>query len=205
MTGAEMLNSAVPTCVATVGALPATGGDSSAFVWWAHAAIVIIGVGAIALLVRRRALAAGAIAVLAAVVIVGASLTAPPAAHADTGTVTYEGDCTLIRIDPTSVHRAHPETLGSLLPGDSVTAVTVDVRNSSDFDISLTADVDLDPATFDGALEIATLVDGAAGPVDLPPGEHVTVTLNVRLADHAGDALQGRSSPLPLVLTAMQR
>ncbi len=186
---------AEPTvCTAAGSALAGTG---AAFPGWLVlvAALAVIG-GAALVLVRRRA------AIALVLVLVGTLLLAPAGApSAQAADVEYSTGCTLILVENVTF----TGEAAAMLPGDSVVALSAVVTNRYRGPISLDGAAELGGTVLAGAATTSLAFDGGPGPVTVPDGDSVLVTVTVSLPANATDALQGVSAGLTLVLTATEQ
>lgn len=190
-------------CVATIGALPATGADAPLLPLILAAALVAIGLGVLLASARgRRRVPAGAAAALALIAVV-ALATPAPAVAASPGSVAYTGDCTLLELGDVTVPPA--SAAADLLPGSTATVVSARVENPTAAPIRLVLDGAATGA-LGAELLLRTTIDGAeSDAVDLAAGAAVEVALVATLPADAGNAAQGGTAATTLVLTATQR
>ena len=191
---------AAPTCTATVQSLPDAGAGMSP--WWIAAALAMIVAGAAVLLLARRS---RLIAALVGIGLLGLVLTTPsPPPAAAANEIGYAEGCTLIAIDAESVTWTAPARATGLLPGDTAPVLTLTLTNTYAEPVRLSGRLRVAPAL---AEDLAGRVrfDDAPGPTWLAPGQRIEVTLDIGLTPTADDDLQGRETPLELVLTATAR
>lgn len=190
-------------CVATIDALPATGGDAGGVIVLAALAAVVVLAG-LALLVLRRRRAAGAAAALAALAVAGALTFAPaPPANAASGSVSYADGCSLLAVSDVTVPPSSPG--GGLVPGDEVQIVSAVVANPTDAPIEITLRADLGDRLAP-SVSARTSIRGVDGDtITLVPGGRVTVGLFVGMTTAVGNDAQGLRAAASLIVTATQR
>lgn len=190
-----------PVCTVEVSQVAATGAGDALL--WAVVALVSATVGlALFLVARRRARGAAALLTvgLVAAAVAGPQQAAP--AQAAASDVVYSAGCTLIAVDEQGVEFS--PLMGSLVPGDDVVAITVPVENRFAGTVELSGEVRLGSGALEGVLSTEVRFGGAPGPVSLPAGASTVVTVHLALPAGAGDALQGESIDVELVLTASE-
>jgi LPXTG-motif cell wall-anchored protein len=189
-------------CTVAVGELAETGSSTLA---WLVAAAGLVMLGALVLVMWRMRRARPAAAALLLVGLVALAVAGPqPAAPAQAAAsdVVYSAGCSLIEVDEAGV-LLHPVT-STLLPGDSVIAITAPVASAFAGEIELSGEAVLGTGLLAAQLVTEVRFDGAAGPVTLAAGESVVVTVVVALSPHADDTVQGQAVDVELVLTASE-
>jgi hypothetical protein len=188
-------------CTVAVGELAETG--SGALVWVVAAAALLV-LGAAVLVVWRMRRARPAAAALLLVGLVALAVAGPqPAtpAQAAASDVVYSPGCSLVEVDEAGV-LLDPVT-SSLLPGDSVIAISAPVVNAFAGEIELSGAAVLGTGALAAQLVTEVRVDGVPGPVTLAAGESVVVTVVVALSPATDDTAQGQTVDIELVLTAV--
>jgi LPXTG-motif cell wall-anchored protein len=185
-------------CVVTVGALPATGGEGMLPI--ALFAVLAVAAGSLILIARRRRRAAtsGALAVIAALIVGAVALAAPAPAQASAA-VSYDGTCALLAVSDAELSPASAR----LVPGDSVRVVSAVVTNVTDAPITIEL-ADAQGALTDAVTALTTVDSAEAAAAEVAPGASRVVTLVLTLPTTAGNALQGVSTAVALVVTATQ-
>jgi hypothetical protein len=189
-------------CTVAVGELAETG--AGALVWVVVAAI-LVALGAAVLVTwrmrRARPVAAALLLVGLVALTVGGPQPVPPA-QAAASDVVYSPGCSLIAVDEAGV-LLHPVT-STLLPGDSVIAITAPVANAFAGEVELSGEAVLGTGPLAAQLVTEVRFDGAVGPVALAAGESVVVTVIVALSPHVDNTAQGQAVDVELVLTAAE-
>lgn len=185
-------------CVATVTELPGTGPNSPVWLAVAALALVLGGVAVVAIRHRRRAGTAGT-GVLGILVVGIAMLVVASSPPAQAATIDYGTGCSLIDV---AVVSSPPEAL-TLLPGDDVSVVSVNVTNRFTAAVVVDGDAAVG-APLDSALTLVIEFNGAAGPITLAPGETALVSLRALLPTSATNSLQGITTGWSLTLTASE-
>jgi hypothetical protein len=189
-------------CTVVVGELAGTGSDALAWVVVA-AALTVLGVAALVVWrMRRTRHAAVALLLVGLVALAVAGPQPAPPAQAAASDVVYSPGCSLIVVDESGVV-LDPVT-SNLLPGDSVVAITAPVENAFAAPIELSGEAVLGTGPLATQLTTEVSFDGAPGPVTLAAGESVVVSVVVTLSALVGDAAQGQTVDIELVLTASE-
>lgn len=155
---------------------------------------------------RRRGRAPALVVLVAFAAVAALALPGPLAAapaHAAASDVDYGDGCTLMTVDEATL-LFEPVTT-SLLPGDDVRAIQVEVENRFAGDIDLDAAARLGSGALAGVLDVEVLIDGRPSPVVIGPGARVMVEVRVALAPGVSNAVQGETVTIDLLLTASER
>lgn len=196
------------TCTVVV-AIADTGADAVLAGVLGGLALAAAGLALLLLLLwraRRRGRAGALLAILA---LVGAAALALPGphtvtpAHAAASNIDYSAGCTLITLDEATL--VFEPVTGSLLPGDEVRAIQVEVENRFAGDIDLDAAAILGSGPLAGVLVVEELIDGGPAPIVLAPGARAVVEVHVALAPGIGNAAQAETVTIDLMLTASER
>lgn len=194
------------TCTVVV-ALAGTGADAVLAGVLGGLSLAAVGLVLVLLLVwRTRRRGRALVAVLALATVAALALPGPHTAtpaHAAASDVDYGSGCTLITVDEATL--VFEPVTASLLPGDDVRAIQVEVENRFAGAIDLDAAALLGAGSLAGVLDVEVLIDGGPAPVVLAPGSRVTVEVHVALAPGIGNAAQAETVTIDLVLTASER
>src|SRR5690606_17331311 len=167
------------------------------------AALTVLGVAALVVWrMRRTRHAAVALLLVGLVALAVAGPQPVPPAEAAASGVVYSPGCSLIVVDESGVV-LDPVT-SNLLPGDSVVVITAPVENAFAAPIELSSEAVLGTGPLATQLTTEVSFDGAPGPVALAAGESVVVSVVVTLSALVGDAAQGQTVDIELVLTASE-